>query len=92
MNKTTVTVSDGYKIFEEKTLYDFDSVCKVLNEDDLKIISSAVIKEDKVEVEKNTGFVLCVVVNIMSKETVQFLPTALKIKFCVLICFILLMF
>lgn len=52
MNKTTVTVSDGYRIFEEKSLYDFESVCKVLKEDDLKIISSAVIKEDKVEVVK----------------------------------------
>lgn len=42
MNKTTVTVSDGYRIFEEKVLYDFDSVSKVLNEDDLKNINSAV--------------------------------------------------
>lgn len=42
MNKTTVTVSDGYRIFKEKSVYDFESVCKVLNEDDLKNINSAV--------------------------------------------------
>lgn len=52
MNRTNITVSDGYKIFEEKSLYDFENILKVLKEDDLKIISSAVIKDDKVEVVK----------------------------------------
>lgn len=52
MNKTTVTISDGYKIFEEKSLYDLENILKVLKEDDLKNISSAVIKEDKVEIVK----------------------------------------
>lgn len=52
MNRTNITVSDGYKIFEEKSLYDFENILKVLKEDDLKIISSVVIKDDKVEVVK----------------------------------------
>lgn len=52
MKKTIVTVSDGYKIFEEKSLYDFESVCKVLKEDDLKNISSVVMRDDKVEIVK----------------------------------------
>lgn len=52
MKKTTVTVSDGYKVFEEKRLYDFENVLKVLNEDNSINIISAVIKEDKIEVVK----------------------------------------
>uniref|UniRef100_UPI0040264344 hypothetical protein n=1 Tax=Eubacterium sp. TaxID=142586 RepID=UPI0040264344 len=52
MNKTTVTVSDGFRIFEEKALYDFDSVSKILKEDDVKNISSVVMRDDKVEVVK----------------------------------------
>lgn len=56
MNKTTVTISDGYKIFEEKSLYDFENILKVLKEDDLKNIGSAVIKEEKVEVVKKYWF------------------------------------
>lgn len=56
MNKTTVTVSDGYRIFEEKSLYDFDSVCKILKEDDLKNISSVMMRDDKVEIVKKYWF------------------------------------
>lgn len=52
MKKTTVTVSDGYKVFEEKSLYDFENVLKVLKEDNSINIISAVIKEDKIEVVK----------------------------------------
>lgn len=52
MKKTSVTVSDGYKIFEEKALYDFDSVCKILKEDDIKNINSVTMRDDKVEVVK----------------------------------------
>lgn len=52
MNKTTVTVSDGFRIFEEKALYDFDSVSKILKEDDVKNISSVVMRDEKVEVVK----------------------------------------
>lgn len=52
MNKTTVTVSDGYRIFEEKVLYDFDSVSKILKEDDVKNISSVVMRDEQVEVVK----------------------------------------
>lgn len=52
MNKTTVTISDGYKIFEEKSLYDLENILKVLKEDNLTNIISAVIKEEKVEVVK----------------------------------------
>lgn len=56
MNRTNITVSDGYKIFEEKSLYDFGNVLKVLKEDNLTNIISAVIKEDKVEVVKKYWF------------------------------------
>lgn len=56
MNKTTVTISDGYKIFEEKSLYDFENILKVLKEDNLTNIISAVIKEEKVEVVKKYWF------------------------------------
>lgn len=56
MNKTTVTISDGYKIFEEKSLYDLENILKVLKEDNLTNIISAVIKEEKVEVVKKYWF------------------------------------
>lgn len=56
MNRITVTVSDGYKIFEEKSLYDFENILKVLKEDNLTNIISAVIKEEKVEVVKKYWF------------------------------------
>lgn len=52
MKRTTVTVSDGYRVFEEKFLYDFDSVCKSLKETDLKEISSVAIRNDKIEILK----------------------------------------
>ena len=92
MNKTTVTISDGYKIFEEKSLYDLENILKVLKEDNLTNIISAVIKEEKVEVVKKYWFCPVCGCKHYIKRKIQFLPTASKMKFSVLICFILLMF